>query len=128
RTADLTGIGQESGDKLVPGMPAVAVRESVLDLEGDVWLEPDSTESCDQRLLAGPILPDLEAPDESPPMVDLGANRPRYLRDGRLMLGREGLQERGLHHPIQPRKPEPILGEGVVLHDPAVFAAVQRDD
>src|SRR6185437_14753874 len=98
------------------------------DLEGDLWLEPDSTESCDQRFLAGSILPDLETPDESPLMVDPGVNRPRYLRDGRLMLGCEGLQERGLHHPVQPRKPESILGEGVVLHDPAVFAAVQRDD
>jgi hypothetical protein len=67
RAADLTGIGQESGDQLVPGMPAVAAREPVFDLEGDVRLEPDPTESCDQRLLAGPILPDLKTPDESPP-------------------------------------------------------------
>src|SRR5262249_11377950 len=87
RAADRAGIGQESGDQLVPGMPAVAACESVSDLEGDVRLEPDPTEPCDQRLLAGPILPDLETPDASPPMIGPGAKLPGYLRDGRLVLG-----------------------------------------
>ena len=91
--------------------------------------ERDTTERCDQWFASLAALDaDLQALVRPVRRLDRGPVLAGHLRDRRAVLAGQRLEQRGLHHPVQPVESVDVAGEQVVLDDAPVLRPVAADD
>ena len=100
------------------------------DREGNVRppYERDASPECNQRPFAFTLDRDLEDPSGSSCGLLGGAETPVDLGDADLQLGRQGLGERLLHHPLQLVELVKVVGHLVILDKTPVLQLVAHDE
>lgn len=125
--ADLASVRQQPGDQLL-----VANDARNQDAVGDdrVFLpsEWDTAEPRDQWLPTTAFDSGFHALAWPVRSVDGGLVLSGHLRHRRAVLVRQGLQQRGLHDPVQPVKPIDVPGQQVVLDDAPILGPIGIDD
>ena len=115
-------------DQLIAVDDAILVEELVFDPSERLGLEGLTAERRYQRRLAGSLDDHLEALDHTV-LVDGFRGVPLgHLRDGGLVLRREGLEERIPHRPMQAVEPVAVVGVRIVLRVASVLLAVHAND